>query len=241
MVRKTPPTDRDKVKIASFRITEGEWYDFSEEADRQNVTATDVIKGAIRNFMAGEFVMPEPVEPPVKESGKEWTATEIERVVSTAGYIRTDEARSIAESVMEQAIAPIQSDLAELLLSIDAVRNNLDDQGADLADLREKVTRQGAPISEKKPVSSGAQASKPKAAVTKPDGEVGKVVDRLLKDANLLRAVRAAITVGGTSSEIGDRLLKAGHGTVNGGPHSPAAISRFRAAVAYLDGGTDGH
>jgi hypothetical protein len=55
--------------------------------------------------------------------------------------------------LIEQAIAPIQSDLAELLLLINAVRNNLDDQGADLADLRERLNRLEAPTNGKKPTS----------------------------------------------------------------------------------------
>jgi hypothetical protein len=148
MIKRTPPSDRDKVKIASFRISEGEWYDFSEEADRQNVTATDVIKKAIRNFMAGDFAMPAPVEPPVKESGKEWTATEIERVVSTAGYIRIDETRSIVATAIDEAIAPIQLDLAELLGQVDELRVSIEG--------KTQASKQGA-IEEPKPIATGSE------------------------------------------------------------------------------------
>jgi hypothetical protein len=224
---KKEPEDRSKLKIASFRTTDGDWFDFSQVAEANGFTATDILKACMVDYQAGAY------SPSVN--------TPVSMRIQSAQGLSAEEVQRVVDGAIEQAIAPIQSDLAELLLSIDAVRNNLDDQGADLADLREKVTRQGAPISEKKPVSSGAQASKPKAAVTKPDGEVGKVVDRLLKDANLLGAVRAELANGGTAAEIADRLIKAGHGTVNGGPHSPAAISRFRAAIAFLDGGTDGH
>jgi hypothetical protein len=89
---------------------------------------------------------------------------------------------------------------------------------------------------EGRPQTSKQEASeKPKVAITKPDGEVGKVVDRLPKDADLLAVARAAPMIGGTSSEIGDLLLATGFGTSSGGPHSPATISRFRAVIAYLE------
>jgi hypothetical protein len=160
--------------------------------------------------------------------------------IGTHTDITADGLQTAIDEAIEQTIAPIQSDLAELLLRVDRLESNTISNPVVAMVISESLTKTNSSSAPSKtvgkPVSSSSQASKPKAAVTKPDGEVGKVVDRLLKDANLLRAVRAAITVGGTSSEIGDRLLKAGHGTVNGGPHSPAAISRFRAALAYLDG-----
>ncbi len=125
-----------------------------------------------------------------------------------------DGIQAAIDEAIERAIAPIQLDLAELLGQVDKLRVSIDGR----------------------PQASKPQASeKPKLAITKPAGEVGKVVDRLLKDADLLKAVRAEIAIGGTSSEIAERLLASGHGTSNSGPHSPAAISRFRAALAYLD------
>ncbi len=142
------------------------------------------------------------------------------RVISLLDRVRILEDKSLdgvqtaIDSAIEKAIAPIQLDLAELLGQVDKLRVSIDGR----------------------PQSSKPQASeKPKLAITKPAGEVGKVVDRLLKGADLLKAVRAEIAIGGTSSEIAERLLASGHGTFNSGPHSPAAISRFRAALAYLD------
>jgi hypothetical protein len=63
MVKRHPPLDRDKVKIASFRITEGEWFDFSQACEKEDLTATDILKGAIRNFLGGTFVMPPIIDP----------------------------------------------------------------------------------------------------------------------------------------------------------------------------------
>jgi hypothetical protein len=59
-------------------------------------------------------------------------------------------------------------------------------------------------------------------------------ISKAILSPYLLVAVRAALADGGSSSEIGDRLLANGFGTGSGGRHSPTAISRFRQAVAYL-------
>jgi hypothetical protein len=127
----------------------------------------------------------------------------------------SDEVRSIAESAIEQAIAPVQSDLAELLLRVDGLEAT--------ATIGEKAT-----------------SPKPKKEFRSPSdelpAEVLKVVDRLRREPDLLAALKAELAAGGTSSEIGDRLLATGFGTSNGGPHSPAAISLFRAAIVYLGG-----
>jgi hypothetical protein len=136
--------------------------------------------------------------------------------------------------LIEKAIAPISIDLAELLLSIDAVRNNLDDQGADLADLRERFNIE-APTNGEKPTSPKPKKEPPSPSDELP-AEVLKVVDRLKREPDLLVALKAEFATGGTAAEIAAGLLKAGHGTVNGGPHSSGAISRFKAAIAHLDG-----
>jgi hypothetical protein len=121
MVRRTPPTDRNKVKIASFRISEGEWFDFSEEADRQNVTATDVIKGSIRLFMAGTLELPEPPE----------TQPELPPYAGSVDDIK-EIARAEARSLIDQAINPLGSEVAYLrecmagVASIDYVEKALE-------------------------------------------------------------------------------------------------------------------
>jgi hypothetical protein len=135
MVRRNPPSDRSKVKVASFRISEGEWFDFSEEADRQNVTATDVIKGAIRNFMAGDFVLPEPIEPtPELSTSQIGSMADVERIVSTLvdtamgrlSILGIDRVTEIARSEVELATAPMFDDLLNLQSQLAEVKNDCD-------------------------------------------------------------------------------------------------------------------
>jgi hypothetical protein len=151
MVRRIPPADREKTKVASFRISEGEWFDFSEEADRQNVTATDVIKGAIRNFMAGDFVMPEPIEL-IPEASTFGVGADIEILVSTAvntaigklSILGIDRVTEIARGEVELALSPLSNDLMNLQAQVTELtvnRDNLDDLTADVADLREQLTQ----------------------------------------------------------------------------------------------------
>jgi hypothetical protein len=58
MVKKAPPQDRDKLKIASFRTTEGEWFDFAQLAEMNGLTATDVLKGAMQLFLDRRLDLP---------------------------------------------------------------------------------------------------------------------------------------------------------------------------------------
>jgi hypothetical protein len=49
------PIDRDKLKIASFRTREGVWADFTTAANAIGLTATDVLKAAMEQFINGEY------------------------------------------------------------------------------------------------------------------------------------------------------------------------------------------
>jgi hypothetical protein len=147
MIKRTQPLDRDKVKIASFRITEGEWFDFTEAADRQNITATDVIKGAIQLFMDGLLELPNLnyVSTAINTSASvddgeiqtlidsaiEQALTPIKELLSTARVgthtdLTADGVQAAIDTAIERAIAPISIDLAELLGQVDELRGNLD-------------------------------------------------------------------------------------------------------------------
>jgi len=47
--------DPNALKIASFRTKEGVWADFCSKADEQGLTATDVLKAAMVQFISGEY------------------------------------------------------------------------------------------------------------------------------------------------------------------------------------------
>jgi hypothetical protein len=136
--------------------------------------------------------------------------------IGTHTDITADGVQTAIERAMEQAIALIQNDLAELLLRVDRLEST--------ATIGQKAT---SPKPKKEPRPSSDELP----------AEVLKVVDRLRREPDLLAAVKKTLSHGGTAAEIADRLLQSGHEAVNGGPHSSGAISRFKAAVTYLDEG----
>ena len=52
-----PKQDKDPnaLKLASFRTKEGVWAEFCQKADSINLTATDVLKAAMDQFISGEY------------------------------------------------------------------------------------------------------------------------------------------------------------------------------------------
>jgi hypothetical protein len=174
MVRRTPPTDRNKVKIASFRITEGEWFDFSEEADRQNVTATDVIKGSIRLFMAGVLELPEPPEPQpdlppyagsvddIKEIATAEARSLIDQainpLVSEVAYLRECLAGVASIDYVEKALEPVHLAISKASVTLDpaAIQVYIDQQ---MEKIRAEITAMGATSSTKPNRLTGAGKS----------------------------------------------------------------------------------
>jgi hypothetical protein len=47
--------DPNALKLASFRTKEGVWAEFCQKAETMNLTATDVLKAAMDQFIAGEY------------------------------------------------------------------------------------------------------------------------------------------------------------------------------------------
>jgi hypothetical protein len=235
MVRRNPPLDRSKVKVASFRISEGEWFDFSEEADHQNVTATDVIKGAIRNFMAGYFVMPEPIEP-TPEPSSIGIGGDIESLVSTAvdtamgklSILGIDRVTEIAMNEVELAMSPLSNDLLNLqaqVTELTANRDNWDDMRADVADLREQLTQL-------------ATAKKPHSPATKtasePSDVIRRVMNRLEAEPELKARISEGVANGLAGAALGEWLADGGFWNKSGKTYEGASLSQFRAAIEHL-------
>ena len=84
------PIDRDKLKIASFRTKEGVWADFTAAANKLGLTATDVIKAAMEQFIAGEYL-------PSINTGT-YTA------VNTQSGITRDEIQQLIDTAVSTAI-----------------------------------------------------------------------------------------------------------------------------------------
>jgi hypothetical protein len=240
MVRRIPPTDREKTKVASFRISEGEWFDFSEEADRQNVTATDVIKGAIRNFMAGDFVMP--IEPePTPETLNIGIGTDIESLVSTLvntavgklSILGIDRVTEIARGEVELGLTPLSNDLVSLQSQLAEVKSD-----CDLA--TEGIQRLIADAISKASIATTAKKPQPTAIKTasasgEPNNEVIKVANRLEREPALKSAVIDGLAAGHTGESLGQYLADNSFLNSNGGKYTGASNSRFRLAIEYLN------
>jgi hypothetical protein len=236
MIKKTPPLDRDKVKIASFRITEGEWFDFTEAADRQNITATDVIKGAIQLFMDGLLELPDLnyVSTAINTSASvdggeiqtlidsaiEQALTPIKELLSTARVgthtdLTADGVQTAIDAAIERAIAPISIDLAELLGQVDELRGNLN--GVKASGTKSKATRT------------------PTTTTEEPHNEVIKVAARLEKEPALKAAVIDALSHGHIGERLGEYLAGKGFLNKNGMKYTGASNSRFKMAIEYLN------
>jgi hypothetical protein len=242
MVRRNPPPDRDKVKIASFRISEGEWFDFSEEADRQNVTATDVIKGAIRNFMAGDFVMPEPIKP-APETSTSGLGADIEGLVSTAvntaigklSILGIDRVTEIARNEVELAVSPLSNDLLNLQAQLAEVKSDCDltTEGIQrlIADAISKSSI--ATATAKKPHSPATKTAS--TGTTQPNPETMKMVGRLQKNPELKAKAEKGLAEGLGGKALCDWLFEQGYGANNNAnAFNPSVGSVLKLAIEYL-------
>jgi hypothetical protein len=79
----------------------------------------------------------------------------------------------------------------------------------------------------------------PTAPQAKEPGELGdedrKWVKRFEAEPELQEAAAGAIAQGGTSKEIADRLLEAGHGNTKGAAFDATVVSRMKKAIAHLE------
>jgi hypothetical protein len=147
----------------------------------------------------------------IKESGT--------RIAPSTG-LSEDEARSIVATAIDEAIAPIQLDLAELLGQVDELRVSIEG--------KTQASKQGA-IEEPKPIAANpADLS----------AEIRSVVSRLLGNASLRAEVEKLVNVDGLSNkEFVDRLLEAGFGKNNNTePYQLSEVSRYRRAIAHING-----
>jgi hypothetical protein len=242
MVRRSPPPDRDKVKIASFRISEGEWFDFSEEADRQNVTATDVIKGAIRNFMAGEFVMPEPELTP--EPLNIGIGTDIESLVSTLvntavgklSILGIDRVSEIARGEVELGLTPLSDDLVSLQSQLAEVKSDCDltTEGIQrlIADAISKVSIATTPA--KKPAIRTPSAS------MEPSKDIQAKINLLEDDPKLFARVESGIEKELSNAELGQWLADGGFRNTKNETYKIDSVSRFKRAFEYMTSSQNG-
>jgi hypothetical protein len=107
-----PKADKDPnaLKLASFRTKEGIWAEFCQKAESINLTATDVLKAAMDQFIAGEY---DPrVYVPSRHNDNGLTREDVMTLINTA--INTSPDTSEIEQLVKAQIEPLADLLTEL-------------------------------------------------------------------------------------------------------------------------------
>jgi hypothetical protein len=230
---KKEPDDRSKLKIASFRTTDGDWFDFSQVAESNGFTATDVLKACMVDYQAGTY------SPSVN--------TPVSMRLQSAQGLSAEDARAIADSAIEQALAPIREQLSNARvgthtdLTADGVQFFVDRAiekaiapiSIDLAELLGQVDKLRGSVNGKSQSKSRTSAT----TTGQTDTEVMKLAKRLQADPDGLQmSVRAGIAEGLGGKALCEFLFEYGHGANNGSkPFDSSVAGRFIKAIAYLD------
>jgi hypothetical protein len=231
---KKEPDDRSKLKIASFRTTDGDWFDFSQAAETNGFTATDILKACMVDYQAGTYTpaINTPVSMRIQsaqglsaedarsiaDSAIEQALVPIRELLSNARVgthtdLTPDGVQTAIDAAIEKAIAPIQIDLAELLGQVDKLRGSIDGK-----------------VQTPKPKATRATAT-----TEEPHIEVIKVANRLRKEPDLKAAVIEALGHGHSGNSLGQYLAEKGFLNSNGAAYHGASNSRLKLAIAYLD------
>ena len=105
------PVDRDKLKIASFRTKESVWADFTAAANSIGLTATDVIKAAMEQFIAGEYI------PSIN--------TSVGTTVSTEPNITRDEIQELINTAVSMAVSTSAGTAINTPISTGAIESSV--------------------------------------------------------------------------------------------------------------------
>jgi hypothetical protein len=109
-----PKQDKDPnaLKIASFRTREGVWAEFCQKAEEQDLTATDVLKAAMDQFIAGEY-NPR-VYAAISMHHDALTRHDVLEIVNTAIDRQVKDAIEIALVPICESVAILQSQVIEV-------------------------------------------------------------------------------------------------------------------------------
>jgi antitoxin component of RelBE/YafQ-DinJ toxin-antitoxin module len=113
---------RDTVKIASFRTKEGTWEDFSNAAAANGLTATDVLRACMQQYIAGDY----------NPFNRRITRTSVSTRTKSNLPITGEEVREIVNTAIREAIntlsIPTEADIQR------SVRTVLEQSQADVAE-----------------------------------------------------------------------------------------------------------
>jgi hypothetical protein len=107
---KKEPEDRNKLKIASFRTTDGDWFDFSQMAESKGFTATDILKACMADYMGGIYspVITTGIYAHVR-TAQGITADEVQRLINEAVVNNGSITRDDVQSMIDEAVQLLQA------------------------------------------------------------------------------------------------------------------------------------
>jgi hypothetical protein len=232
---KKEPEDRNKLKIASFRTTDGDWFDFSQVAESNGLTATDVLKACMVEYQAGTYtpVINTPVSMRI-QAAQGITAEKVQELISTA--INTvpvnedlrhwDELRAEVNQLRERLDNAASKEYVALIDK--GLSNRLNDLWADLERLKTTVKVSAAPPSKPQPATIRT--------ASEPTDVVRRVMNRLEAEPRLKARISEGLANGLAGAALGEWLGSGGFWNKSGNAYEGASLSQFKAAIEHLHG-----
>lgn len=177
-IGKPPKQDKDpnELKIASFRTKHGVWDEFSAKAELDGLTATDVLRAAMEQYLSGEYDprIITPISITARHTNNILTRNDVLEIVNTA--ISTEQLNdSVMMAISTLSLCSYADVSTAISTAIDLLRVETNSSASDL----EEFTRsQLATVRDeiKKSLSSSRTVTTPEPIATtpsnaKPDGD----------------------------------------------------------------------
>lgn len=133
-----PKKDKDPnaLKIASFRTKEGVWAEFSQKAESDGLTATDVLKAAMEQYLSGEYnprVITD-ISTAVRHTNNGLTRDDVLEIVNTAidtaintGRVRDEVSTAISTLSLpsEERVNTLVSMAVDTAVSTETINSNI--------------------------------------------------------------------------------------------------------------------
>ncbi len=259
-----PKADKDPnaLKLASFRTKEGIWAEFCQKAESINLTATDVLKAAMDQFISGEY---DPrVYVPSRHHDSGMTRNDVTDIVNdvigeTLAKLDPWNAKAL-ETAIERLSIP---NYVAVRTMIGEEITKLESPGADIS---EQIKAQVEPLADliteleaytrsqidtlrtelKKPLAIALPTTTPTKTApnrTKPEGEPDWVKPnnrryyaKLVNDSDLLAKVTNSIELHPTDNNaLAESLVILGFHKGDGAALDSASVSRIKGVVKNLD------